>query len=130
MSASRYDSEWTDIARSTAGIVFLGTPHRGCGAANWGALIATLGQWGIGSEPSILKSLENHSDALTDLLRDFSGWVWHESVPVTCCFENQATNYGVRIASPVPIATWVRTTPFMSTTSPDILGCGRVQCLH
>lgn len=93
VSASRQDSEWAAVARATAGVVFLGTPHRGCNAATWGTLIATLGQRGLGSESSILKFLESHSDALTDLLHNFSTWLWRESVPVLCCFENAATDY-------------------------------------
>lgn len=119
VSASRKGSEWTDIACSIAGVVFLGTPHRGCAAASWGNLIATLGQWGIGSQPSILRTLEAHSDALTDLLRDFSRWIWDENVPVVCCFENLPTNYGARIASPVPITSLVSTAP-VSPISSDI----------
>jgi hypothetical protein len=119
VSASRSGSEWTNIAGSTTGILFLGTPHRGCVAANWGVLVATLGQWGVGSEPRILKSLENHSDALIDLLRDFSGWLWQESVPVVCCFENETTDYVARITSLIKVPILVRTPPIMSATYPD-----------
>jgi hypothetical protein len=119
VSANECGSKWTDIARSTTGIVFLGTPHRGCVAANWGAFIATLGQWHIGSEPRIPKFLEYHSDALTHLLCRFSAWLWQENVSVVCYFENEPTDYIARFTPLMKAPILVRTAPIMSTTYSD-----------
>jgi hypothetical protein len=78
-------------------VVFLGTPHRGSPAATWGALITSLAPPGFATEDRILKDLEEQSDALTDRLRDFSRWLFFESVPVVCCFEQLMTDYSSRI---------------------------------
>ncbi|KAJ5753768.1 uncharacterized protein N7511_007921 [Penicillium nucicola] len=96
LSAFRRPS-YQDIAESCAGVVFLGTPHRGSAAATWGAMIACLAPAGLDSEIRILKDLEEHSGALTDRLHEFSCWLFSESVPVVCCFEQLKTDYSSRI---------------------------------
>jgi len=49
------------------------------------------------TESRILKGLEEQSEALTDRLRDFSGWLFSHSVNVMCCFEKNVTDYSSRI---------------------------------
>jgi hypothetical protein len=85
------------IADSTVGVIFLGTPHRGSRAATWGSLIASLAPPGFATEDRILKDLEEQQGTLTDRLRDFSNWLFSESVPVVCCFEQLMTNYSSRM---------------------------------
>ncbi|KAF7552936.1 hypothetical protein G7Z17_g3962 [Cylindrodendrum hubeiense] len=80
VSASLHGSGYTEIAGSTVGVVFLGTPHRGSAAAAWGALIASLAPPQFSTEKSILRDLEEHSSTLTDRLHDFSRWLFSESV--------------------------------------------------
>jgi hypothetical protein len=106
--------------------VFLGTPHRGCEAAEWGSVIAKMGEWTIGCEPRILEALKTHSETLDDLLKDFSRWIWRESATVVCFFENKLTDYGRRFALPTPIATLVSNYFIPSSTSSYILGCEQV----
>ncbi|KAG8417369.1 hypothetical protein J3458_004878 [Metarhizium acridum] len=71
----------------------LGTPHRLSPAAAWGAIIAYLMPSGLDSENGLLKALERHSNSLADRLRDFSGWLFSEPVPVVCAFEQLVTDY-------------------------------------
>jgi len=97
VSASRTDSECIHIAGSTVGVVFLGTPHRGSAAATWGVLIASLAEWAFTTEDKLLEALEEQSDSLKDRLHDFSHWLFSESVPVVCCFEQLVTDYSSRI---------------------------------
>jgi hypothetical protein len=85
------------IAQSIAGVVFLGTPHRGSPAASWGVLITSLAPPGFVTEDRLLKDLEEHSGTLTDRLYDFSSWLFSESVPVLCCYEKLETNYSSRM---------------------------------
>ncbi|KAK9444704.1 Ankyrin repeat-containing domain protein [Metarhizium brunneum] len=97
VSASRHCSPYLSISASTIGVVFLGTPHRGSPAAAWGAIIASLMPSGLAPEDRLLKALEKHSDSLGDRLRDFSGWLVSESVPVVCAFEQLVTDYSSRL---------------------------------
>jgi hypothetical protein len=82
---------------STVRVIFLGTPHRGS-PATLGRVIARTGKvLGATTEDSILKALEEHSDTLTDLLRDFSCWLFRQSVPVVCFFEQFETAYRLKL---------------------------------
>ncbi|KPM42707.1 hypothetical protein AK830_g3870 [Neonectria ditissima] len=97
VSASQQGSRHSDIAESTAGVVFLGTPHRGSAAATWGALIASLAPSQLAFEKRILVDLEKQSSSLVDRLHSFSQWLFVESVPVVCFFESLVTDYTARM---------------------------------
>ncbi|KAK5988294.1 Vegetative incompatibility HET-E-1-like protein [Cladobotryum mycophilum] len=97
LSASRHESGFTDIAASTVGVIFLGTPHRGSAAASWGSLLASHAPSHLGFEDRILKDLEEQSGTLIDRLHDFSRWLFSESVPVICYFEKRVTDYSSRV---------------------------------
>ncbi|EXM20360.1 hypothetical protein FOTG_11726 [Fusarium oxysporum f. sp. vasinfectum 25433] len=96
VSASR-QSDFAEIGESTVGVVFLGTPHRGCAAASWGAMITSLAPPQFDCEDRILKDLEENSSALADRLHDFSRWLFVESVPVVCFFEQLVTDLASRL---------------------------------
>ncbi|OBT46410.1 hypothetical protein VE00_03376 [Pseudogymnoascus sp. WSF 3629] len=95
--SSRLHSEYKHIAESTVGVIFLGTPHRGSEAAKWGVLIASLGGLLGSTEKRILKDLQKQSGTLTDRLHDFSSWLFSESVPVVCYWEQLKTDYSTRV---------------------------------
>jgi hypothetical protein len=97
VSASQYHLDYMSISRSTIGVVFLGTPHRGCRAAKWATLIASLAPPLFVTEDRILRELEEQSGTLTDRLRDFSSWLIFESVRVVCCYEARVTDYSSRV---------------------------------
>ncbi|KAH8679338.1 hypothetical protein BGZ61DRAFT_508198 [Ilyonectria robusta] len=99
ISASKQGSGYTEIAGSTVGVVFLGTPHRGSAAAAWGTLITSLAPPQFSSERRILEDLEERSGTSTDRLHDFSRWLFYESVSVVCCYEQLLTDYGSRLGS-------------------------------
>lgn len=123
--SSRLHSEYKHIAESTVGVIFLGTPHRGSEAAKWGVLIASLGVTLIETETRILDDLQEQSGTLIDRLHDFSSWLFSESVPVVCYWEQLASDYSARawplglIAKPM-LKELVRTWMTISPTSPDI----------
>lgn len=122
--SSRLHSEYRHIAESTVGVIFLGTPHRGSEAAKWGVLIASLEEvWGS-TEKRILKDLQKQSGTLTDRLHDFSSWLFSESVPVVCYWEQLETDYSPRARFLGLIKSilkeMVRIQMTISLTSPDI----------
>ncbi|KAK4186018.1 protein SERAC1 [Podospora australis] len=65
--------EFSDIAASTKGIVFFGTPHRGSDLAKWGSMLseaamaAAPGQW----SSKLIPILETYSERLLELSDDF-----------------------------------------------------------
>lgn len=87
------------VANSTVGVVFLGTPHRGTASTKWGEMIALTGKLlGLGSENSILKDLREDSETLNDLLHEFTLWLFRNSVPTVCFFEQHETDCGARFS--------------------------------
>ncbi|KAF8854985.1 hypothetical protein BDZ45DRAFT_596319, partial [Acephala macrosclerotiorum] len=63
-------SKFLRVYESTKSIVFLGTPHNGSGAANWGSLAGNLAQFALqGTNKKILKALAPNSELL-ERLRD------------------------------------------------------------
>ncbi|OTA99070.1 hypothetical protein M426DRAFT_95973 [Hypoxylon sp. CI-4A] len=67
-----------DIPINTRGIIFLGTPHQGSSASRWGAAVASLTGF-LGSDRTLLLSLQSHSSYLSDLEDSFRGWVLPKS---------------------------------------------------
>lgn len=67
------DSTYTDIAESTKGIVFLGTPHRGSGFADWAGRLASIVRVSVAVkvQKSLLKTLSNDSEELLRISEDF-----------------------------------------------------------
>ncbi|KAI1410260.1 peptidase C14 [Hypoxylon sp. FL1857] len=63
-----------DIPDNTCGIVFLGTPHQGSSASSLGAIIASLTGF-LGSDSTLLLSLQSHGTYLSDLESQFRRWI-------------------------------------------------------
>ena len=98
---ARKEPSWEYIPQATAGIIFLGTPHKGTKVAVWGKVFATVGaQLGAGSYNGILKDLRDDSEALGDMLESFTRWLFLEWVPVVCFYELYPTNYAARLRIP------------------------------
>ena len=84
------------VALSTVGIVFLGTPHRGTHAANWGQILAAAGNFiGKEMEDAILKDLKEDSVVLKDVLHEFTTWLFDMSISTKCFFEQHKTDFGL-----------------------------------
>ena len=60
------------IYQSTVGIIFLGTPQSGSGAADWGLLASNLAKLALrGRNASILKGLIPNNELLENLSEEF-----------------------------------------------------------
>ena len=78
-----------------AGVIFLGTPHRGTKAAKLGTIIAMTGMaLGLGSDAGIIKELQEDSESSIDLPQKFTLWANRNLVPLFCFFEQYKTAYG------------------------------------
>ncbi|KAK3317309.1 Alpha/Beta hydrolase protein [Cercophora scortea] len=71
--ANNESGSFSDIAESTTGIVFFGTPHRGADAATWASLVAGITTTAFGRSPKsvFLRTLKPNSRDLMDISEDF-----------------------------------------------------------
>jgi hypothetical protein len=78
---ARFGSSYEDIRLSTAGVVFLGTPHDGSDAAALGEKIAKI----LGNNARLLASLKSQSSELFGLSRDFDAE--YQELKAICYYE-------------------------------------------
>jgi hypothetical protein len=71
--ASSTESEWNGIFRNTAGIIFLGTPHRGSSSANEAAAYFRLIPFV--HTPPLVRLLRKDSSLLAQIAEQFSN-IW------------------------------------------------------
>jgi len=69
---SQLDDTYADIRKSTYGIVFLATPHRGSSSANLANVVSNIAMAAFpGIQTQLLKTLEKDSNTLGDLTDNF-----------------------------------------------------------
>ncbi|KAI9765368.1 MAG: Ras GTPase ras2 [Geoglossum simile] len=69
---STHQPQYLTIYSSTAGVIFLGTPHGGSGSADWGLLASNLTKLALqGPSRRVLKGLKPNSELLENLRRSF-----------------------------------------------------------
>lgn len=91
--AKLHDEDYPDILRSVAGIIFLGTPHRGSQTQSKASIIAKIASiLGQGEQSSLLKAVEKDSEMLNDLVHDFTRVVNKASIELFCFFEQQKSD--------------------------------------
>jgi hypothetical protein len=66
-----HDSNKMDVYKSTQGIVFFGTPHKGSNDAKWGLIFKTIASVAFDTNDKVLRALEPNSELLDKLARDF-----------------------------------------------------------
>ena len=93
LSAKLHQTNFPGIFDSIAGVVFLGTPHRGSSSQSKASLIATIASSvGYGEQSSLLKAVEQDSEVLTDLVYDFASTANATSIPLFCFFEQHKSD--------------------------------------
>ena len=83
-----HGNTFRDIRLSTAGIIFLGTPHQGSEAAVYGVWLAQV----MGQDKTLLESLRRNSPALHEIARDFEAS--YSNVDIVCFYEDKDASYG------------------------------------
>jgi len=87
------DVLYNDIVDSTAGVIFLGTPHRGSNIANWGGLGVDCAHIAKDVNQAIVKLLKPESEILFELRNSFLKLVIRraqekrQALKVKCYFE-------------------------------------------
>ncbi|MCJ1472419.1 hypothetical protein MMC13_001067 [Lambiella insularis] len=95
VSAKLHEEDYPNIIRSVAGVIFLGTPHRGSNSQSKASVIASIASAiSYGEHSSLLKVVEKDSEMLADLLHDFTRTVNTVSIPVFCFFEQHRSDVG------------------------------------
>lgn len=93
-ASNRPDCE--DIRISTAGVVFLGTPHEGTEVAGWGEYLAMI----RGNDRNLMRQLEPKATELYDLSHDFACGYKH--LGIVCFYEKLDNAYfGGKLRVPI-----------------------------
>ena len=79
--------DYEDIRVSTAGVIFLGTPHEGVTIAEYAGYLAVV----KGNDPFLLKQLVPKSEQLYDLAHDFAAS--YKYLSITCFYEKLDNTY-------------------------------------
>lgn len=90
-----HGEDFKDIRSTTAGIIFLGTPHQGSDAAVYGVWLAKIAR----HDATLLESLKRDSPALYGIACDFDNS--YRNADIVCFYEKEAESYG-------PVRTRVR----------------------
>jgi hypothetical protein len=87
---------YKDIATSTTGIVFMGTPHRGTGSITSQTLLYTVIAAEVEREDYVLRSLSGDNETLVDVVSEFAVLANDDTVRlnIMCFFEQKSTAVG------------------------------------
>ncbi len=73
------------------GILFLGTPHQGSSAAEYGKWLARA----LGNDTSLLETLKRNSPTLLEVAQDFEAS--YNEVDVVCFYEKKDGPMGIQV---------------------------------
>ena len=94
MLAHKPKDRYEDVAQSTAGIVFLGTPHGGTSQAIDAIFLASLAaHMGNGVRSQLLEDIKPGSPMLDDLVHQFAHLARELPIDVFCFFEQHETDW-------------------------------------
>ena len=74
-----------------AGILFLGTPHQGTSAAEYGMWLARA----LGKDTTLLETLKKNSPTLLEVARDFEAS--YSNVDIVCFYEQRDGQMGIQV---------------------------------
>lgn len=76
---------------ATVGILFLGTPHQGSSAAEYGLWLARASR----NDTNLLETLTKNSPTLLELARDFEAG--YSGVDIICFYEERDRPIGIQV---------------------------------
>ena len=74
-----------------AGVLFLGTPHQGSSAAEYGLWLARA----LGKDTTLLETLKINSPTLLEVARDFEAS--YSNVDIVCFYEQRDGQMGIQV---------------------------------
>ena len=80
-----------DIKIATAGILFLGTPHQGSSAAEYGIWLARA----LGNDTALLETLKKNSSTLLEVAQDFENS--YSNADIVCFYEKKDGPFGTQV---------------------------------
>ncbi|KAI4194041.1 MAG: hypothetical protein LQ346_003773 [Caloplaca aetnensis] len=93
VSAKLHEEDYPSVIRSVAGVIFLGTPHRGSNSQSKASVLASIASSvALGEHSNLLKVLDKDSETLADLLHDFTRTVNTIAIPLFCFFEQHKSD--------------------------------------
>ncbi|EWC44427.1 hypothetical protein DRE_06795 [Drechslerella stenobrocha 248] len=96
--AKSHDVDYPGIWKSTTGLLFIGTPHQGTGAAlhSQGSIYQAIAADNLPTEEGILRTLEGGNETLVDVVREFTRLAGLQPPPVNiyCFYEQKSTIVG------------------------------------
>lgn len=83
-----------EIYNCTAGVIFLGTPHRGSGKTGFAEIVANVARVAL-RQPNdkLVRNLEEDSDVLERQRKSFASI--SETLSLVCLFEEKPTGIGL-----------------------------------
>jgi len=85
----RPDSHKIDVYKSTQGIVFFGTPHKGSNDAKWGLILRSIASAAFDTNDKIIRALEPDSELLEKLARDFQDIIDEGKIKICSLLESE-----------------------------------------
>ncbi len=96
--AKLLEASFSGILKSSVGVVFLGTPHRGTKSfLPQSALLASIAAQSDlhgGIEPGVLDAMRSDSGATLDVAEDFADLCRDLQLEITCFFEERKSRLG------------------------------------
>jgi hypothetical protein len=75
--------------KSTQGIVFFGTPHKGSNDAKWGLILRSIASAAFATNDKIIRALEPDSELLDKLARDFQDIIDEGKIKICSLLESE-----------------------------------------
>ena len=90
---ANHGDTFKDIKMATAGILFLGTPHQGSSAAEYGMWLARA----LGNDTTLLETLKKNSPTLQEVAQDFEAS--YSNVDIVCFYEKRDGSMGIQVCT-------------------------------
>ncbi|KAE8448906.1 hypothetical protein EG329_008702 [Mollisiaceae sp. DMI_Dod_QoI] len=82
-------SNKTDVYKSTQGVIFFGTPHKGSNDAKWGLIFQTIVSAVVDTNEKLIRTLELDSELLDKLARDFQDIIDEGNLKICSLLESR-----------------------------------------
>ena len=104
---ANHNEIYRDLKLSVVGIIFLGTPHQGSDAADYGKWLARA----TGRDTTLLESLTRNSQILHEIGRDFE--TSYDNGNIVCFYEENNGLLGFKVCMPRVFSLFKNIKPYL-----------------